>query len=97
TVQVASFSLRECAEALAGRINEQNQYGELSWELRTFYSAGGYPAVHDVAHLVRAEREGRALFRVVVGAFVDAAQAEAYQRIIQAAGQQVAIHVEHLR
>jgi hypothetical protein len=97
TVQVAAFSRRGRAEALAGEINRQNELGELPWEPSSFYSAGGYPAIHDVAHVVRAEREGGEVFRVVVGAFVDPAEAEVYQRAIRAAGGQAAIHAEHLR
>jgi hypothetical protein len=96
-VQVGSFSSPSFAESLARSINERNLRDELPWERETFYTAGGFPAIHDVAFVVEADVGGKRMHRVVVGMFTEAAEALAHQRSIASAGHPVAITSERLR
>lgn len=70
-IQIAAFRDRAQAEALAVRLADTG-IGE-----HGFYQAGGFPADNPVAHvLTMADASGRAVHRVVVGAFVERSQAE---------------------
>ncbi len=70
TVQVAATSDRGAAERLAERLNR----GEL--ELHGFLQVGGLPAFNDYAHVVVSPTATYPTYHVVVGAFLDRAQAE---------------------
>lgn len=70
TIQVAASRDRDAALALAARLNAAG-LGE-----HGFYEAGGFPSDNDRAHVVEAEDgEGRTVYRVLVGAFLDRAEA----------------------
>ena len=71
-VQVAATHDGAAAETLAARISQ----GDLPIG---FYEAGGFPADNPEAHVVKAhDASGAVIFRVVVGAFVDRADASAH-------------------
>lgn len=91
-VQVGSFRDPQRAQALAETLNL-----DPPWEAQTFYTAGGFPAIHDMAHVVRADVGEQRFHRVVVGVFTDGEEARAYQREIGATGRPASIIVEHLR
>ncbi len=92
TVQLASFKSRRAAQKMVESINHQHRYSSLPWEHHTFYSAGGFPAMHDVAYLARANVAGRGVFhRVIVGAFTTAGEAIDHQKRIQKAGRRASI------
>lgn len=69
TVQVAATFDLAAAQALAVRIND----AEL--ELAGFYDVGGFPSTNDVAHVVERVTDDGVRYEVVVGAFLDRAQA----------------------
>lgn len=69
TVQVAATHDAAAATALATRIND----AEL--ELAGFYDVGGFPSTNDVAHVVERVTDDGVRYEVVVGAFLDRAQA----------------------
>lgn len=71
TVEAAAFASRARAEALAAQIAADGR-GE-----HGFLEVGGFPAENPVVHIVEGADAGRRrIFRVVVGAFVDVAEAE---------------------
>ncbi len=72
TVQVAAGSNREALEQLALQINDIAPQGAMG-----FYEAGGFPALNPVAHLVPGHNaQGKPIFRLVVGAFLQKASAQ---------------------
>jgi hypothetical protein len=74
TVQVAALATREAADVLAARIDDDGVGSP------GFYEAGGFPASNPTAHVLRATgARGETVYRVVVGAFTDAASAEAHR------------------
>ena len=92
SVQVGSFRARRFAQKMADRINQQHANGSLPWEHHTFYSAGGFPALHDVAYLARVNVAGRGVFyRVIVGAFTTSREAIAHQKRIQETGRKASL------
>lgn len=71
-VQVAATRDRAAAERLAARLSD----AELP---RGFYDAGGFPADNAEVHVIEATAaDGRAIYRVVVGAFLDRSDALAH-------------------
>ena len=70
TVEAAAFASRARAEALAAQIAREG-HGE-----HGFLEVGGFPAENPVVHIVAGADAGHRIYRVVVGAFVDIAEAE---------------------
>jgi hypothetical protein len=96
-VQVGSFRGAGRAASLTRKLNWEVQTGKLEWEPDTFYSAGGFPAIHDVAATVPARVQGQRFHRVVVGVFTAGEQAWAYRKRVIDAGMPASISVSWLR
>lgn len=73
TVQVLAVSKRDQAERFAKELNERNSSEGLDVS-PGFYSAGGFPSLHPIAHVLDTETD--ALWRVVVGAYLDGPSAQ---------------------
>jgi hypothetical protein len=76
TVQLLAVKSRASAERFATATNTRDEPLDLKGN---FYSAGGYPAIHPVAHVLDADPNGPrdGLTRVVAGAFLDEQSARA--------------------
>lgn len=90
-VQIGSFRSARGADHLVGEL----AYSE-AWEPHTFYSAGGFPAIHPIVYRHDVDVNGARFHRVIAGLFVDAVQARAHRKRLAAAGYASAIAVEHL-
>lgn len=76
TVQVAATRDRARADALAARLNDEN-HPDGPAGAHGMYEAGGFPSVNDTAHVVtELDASGREVHRVIVGTFLDRAEAE---------------------
>ncbi|MCA9625577.1 MAG: SPOR domain-containing protein [Myxococcales bacterium] len=95
-VQIGSFASAALADTMVASINEKAQLGQLPWEQHSFYSAGGYPALHDPVARHTAEVNGHTMHRVIAGVFLDADEARAHRARLAEAGFASAIHVEKL-
>lgn len=75
TVQIAAFATQAEADALALKLNGQAD----SLETHGFVQIGGFPAMNDTTHVVAVSHETGPVYRVIVGAFLSRADAEAAQ------------------
>ena len=80
TVQIAAFADQAEADALARRLNGQAD----SLEVHGFVQIGGFPAMNDTTHVVAVAHETGPVYRVLVGAFLSRADAEAAQTLVHA-------------
>lgn len=91
TVQVLGVRDPRRAAAFADALNERSDRDELVPSVG-FYSAGGFPAIHPVAHVLEAPKAGDdddlppPLTRVVVGSYLDAASAQVTAAALTAHG-----------
>ena len=90
TVQVLGVRDPRRAAAFAEALNERSDRDELVPSVG-FYSAGGFPAIHPVAHVLAAPKAGDddlapPLTRVVVGSYLDAASAQVTATALKAHG-----------
>ncbi|MDB4995601.1 MAG: hypothetical protein JWM74_3033, partial [Myxococcaceae bacterium] len=76
TVQLLAVKSRSSAERFATATNGRAEPLDLKG---TFYTAGGYPAIHPVAHVLDVDAAGQrdGYTRVVAGAFLDERSARA--------------------
>lgn len=96
-VQVGSFRGRAAADRLARSVNDLQRRDELPWEHHTAYTAGGFPAIHDVAFVADARVRQGPVYRVVVALFTSSREAVAHQRRVARSGHAAAITAERLR
>ncbi len=76
TVQVFAAYDRKSADGAAARLDAKAEATSGFALDDTFYSAGGYPARHVIAHVVReTDASGRPIYRVLVGAFLERSRA----------------------
>lgn len=78
TVQIAAFATKADADALARKLNGQAD----SLETHGFVQIGGFPSMNDTTHVVAVSHETGPVYRVVVGAFLSRADAEAAQTLV---------------
>lgn len=97
TVQVGSYRSRGLAERQVEQLNHMVRYNYLPWESRSFYVAGGFPALDDVAHLLPCRIKGHVWHRVVVGEFTSLKNAMSYRAAIERSGTRAAIIASRLR
>jgi hypothetical protein len=90
TVQVLAVHDRKVAEAFAEKIDDRHRAPPPDETTppatlpSSFYEAGGYPAVHRVAHVLETKDGAEApLFQVVVGAFLLRADADAARDVVE--------------
>ena len=95
-VQIGAFRSWGAASDLAAKINMNAQHGSPGWEHHTFYSAGGYPALHNPVAVHGTEVGAETMHRVIAGVFVDADEARAQRARLAQAGFASALSVEHL-
>lgn len=80
TVQIAAFATQAEADALALKLNGKAD----SLETHGFVQIGGFPAMNDTTHVVAVAHETGPVYRVLVGAFLSRADAEAAQTLVHA-------------
>ena len=84
TVQLFAARSQSYADAFTAQLAAKAEAGQLSEPDGVFYTAGGYPANHAVAHVVLERDDGGApIYRVLVGAFLDRSKAEAARRSLR--------------
>lgn len=81
TVQLFAGGDRERARVFARSIDDDVARRGLALPV-SFYSAGGYPAVHPSARVVEADVGGAHVYRVVVGAFLARSAASEAARLL---------------
>jgi hypothetical protein len=96
SVQIASFRSAGRARNLVDELNLDAQMGDMDWEAELFYSAGGYPAIHNPVHEVAVDVGGTTFHRVVAGLFVDPDDAQAYRTTLAKNGFVSSLSVEQL-
>lgn len=84
TVQLFAARSQGSADAFAARLQAKAGATQLSEPASVFYTAGGYPSNHAVAHVV-VERDGGGapIYRVLMGAFLDRSNADAARRLLR--------------
>ncbi len=75
TIQIASTRDYEAALAMAHRLSEAILQTDVDANLHGFYEAGGFPADNNPVHVVESEVRGETVYRVVIGAFLNATDA----------------------
>lgn len=84
TVQVFAARSERSAAAFTAQLATKAEAAQLSEPAGVFYTAGGYPANHAVAHVVLERDDGGApIYRVLVGAFLDRSKADAARRSLR--------------
>lgn len=84
TVQLFAGRSQSSADAFTAQLTARAEAAQVGEPAGVFYTAGGYPANHAVAHVVL-ERDGGGapIYRVLAGAFLDRTQAEAARRSLR--------------
>jgi hypothetical protein len=84
TVQLFAARSQSNADAFTAQLEAKAEAAQLGEPDGVFYTAGGYPANHAVAHVVLERDDGGApIYRVLVGAFLDRSKAEAARRSLR--------------